>query len=181
MSNAARRIVLVATALALVALLVWRTHGPRNSLATEPASQDKRPAPDFVLTQLDGQMLRLSEYRGKVILLDFWASWCAPCRDEIPSFVDWQNRYRAQGLQVIGISMDDSAAPARSFYQEFRMNYPVALVDEKLVQSYGGVLGLPVNFIIGRDGRIRAKHLGMASLPALEQEIAAELAKPPQP
>ncbi len=99
-------------------------------------------APDFSLQDLNGQPLELANYRGKVVLLDFWATWCTPCRGEDPSFVEFQNKYREQGLQVIGISMDDGPKPVREFYQEFKMNYPVALGNEKVAKAYGGVLGL---------------------------------------
>src|SRR5881398_1022551 len=93
---------------------------------------DQPLAPDFTLTELSGQKLRLADYKGKVVLLDFWATWCGPCRIEIPGFVELENRYRDQGLAVIGISLDDSVDPVGPFYKEFRMNYPVALGDNKL-------------------------------------------------
>src|SRR3974390_64998 len=82
-------------------------------------------APDFTVTDLTGKKLSLADYRGKVVLLDFWATWCTPCRAEIPHFVKFQEKYRDQGLQVIGISMDDGPKPVLDFYQEFKMNYPV--------------------------------------------------------
>jgi thiol-disulfide isomerase/thioredoxin len=109
------------------------------------------------------------------VLLDFWATWCAPCRDEIPHFVALQNQYREPGLQVIGISMDDGPKPVREFYQQFKMNYPVALGTEKLAEAYGGVLGLPVTFLIGRDGQVAAKYVGEVQMPVLEQEIKSLL------
>jgi cytochrome c biogenesis protein CcmG/thiol:disulfide interchange protein DsbE len=133
------------------------------------------PAPDFSLQDLDGQPLQLANYRGKVVLLNFWATWCGPCRGEIPHFVGLQNQYREPGFQIIGISMDDGPKPVREFYQQFKMNYPVALGTEKMAQSYGGVLGLPVTFLIGRDGQIAAKHTGEVQMPALEEEIKSLL------
>ena len=132
-------------------------------------------APEFSLPELTGQTLDLSAYRGKVLLLDFWATWCDPCREEIPHFVELQNKYRDQGLQIIGISMDDGPAPVRDFYQRFHMNYPVGMGNAKIGELYGGVLGLPIAFLIGRDGRIEAKHIGATDISVFEREIKALL------
>lgn len=132
-------------------------------------------APDFSLPLLTGGELELSTFRGKVVLLDFWATWCDPCRDEIPRFVDLQNRYGSQGLQIIGVSMDDDLAPVRDFYQRFKMNYPVIMGNAQVGEAYGGVLGLPIAFLIGRDGRIYAKHIGATGISVFEREIAGLL------
>jgi cytochrome c biogenesis protein CcmG/thiol:disulfide interchange protein DsbE len=130
---------------------------------------------DFSLPNLTGQKLDLSSYRGKLVLLDFWATWCDPCRDEIPHFVELQNKYGGQGLQIIGVSMDDGPEPVRDFYQRFKMNYPVVMGNAKTGELYGGVLGLPIAFLIGRDGRITAKHIGATDISVFEREIAALL------
>jgi cytochrome c biogenesis protein CcmG, thiol:disulfide interchange protein DsbE len=132
-------------------------------------------APDFSLPQLTGGQLELSAYRGKVVLLDFWATWCDPCREEIPRFVDLQNKYGSQGLQIIGVSMDDGPDPVRDFYQRFKMNYPVVMGSAKIGELYGGVLGLPIAFLIGRDGRIYAKHIGATDISIFEKEIVGLL------
>jgi cytochrome c biogenesis protein CcmG/thiol:disulfide interchange protein DsbE len=130
-----------------------------------------RSAPDFTLTALDGKQVRLSDYSGDVVLLDFWATWCVPCRTEIPRFVSFQNKFAKQGFQVIGISMDDNTAPVRRFYAELNMNYPVALGTEKVATAYGGVLGLPLTYLIARDGRIVGEYDGSADLNKMEQQI----------
>jgi thiol-disulfide isomerase/thioredoxin len=111
-----------------------------------------------------------------VVLLNFWATWCTPCRGEIPAFVQFQNQYGNEGLQIVGLSMDDSAEPVKAFYQQFKMNYPVAVANEQVAQSYGGVLGLPVTFLIGRDGAIQAKYVGATEASVIEQEIKTLLA-----
>jgi cytochrome c biogenesis protein CcmG, thiol:disulfide interchange protein DsbE len=138
------------------------------------------PAPDFSLPELGGQTLTLSTYRGKVVLLDFWATWCDPCREEIPRLVELQNNYRDQGLQIIGISMDDGPEPVRPFYQQFKMNYPIVMGNAKIGELYGGILGLPIAFVIGRDGRVYAKHLGATDIAVFEKEIVVLLSAKPE-
>jgi len=132
-------------------------------------------APGFTLPQLNGQQIHLSDYRGKVVLLDFWATWCDPCREEVPHLVELQNRYRDRGLQIIGISMDDDAEPVRDFYRRFNMNYPVAMGDATTGEVYGGVLGLPIAFLIDRDGRVYSKHIGATDISVIEREITTLL------
>ena len=144
------------------------------------APQDlvNKPAPGFDLTDLNGRPLRLSSFRGKVILLNFWATWCAPCRAELPVFAKWQQQYEGQELQVIGISMDDTAGPARRQAELLRLNYPVAMGDEQLAARYGGVLGLPLTFLIDRDGVVRACFQGDSDLKEMERRAKALLVRP---
>jgi thiol-disulfide isomerase/thioredoxin len=138
-------------------------------------SADHPLAPDFSLSDLSGQKLSLSAYGGKVVLLDFWATWCEPCRQEIPHFVELQNNYRDQGLQIIGVSMDDDPEPVRKFYGQFKMNYPVVMGNTKTGELYGGILGLPIAFVIGRDRRIYTRHIGATEIPVFDSEIKAQL------
>jgi len=129
------------------------------------------PAPDFTLPALTGERVQLSHYRGKVVLLDFWATWCKPCRKEIPYFAKLQKNYRSRGLQVIAISMDDSPEPVHSFCNRIHLNYPVVMGNADLGELYGGVLGLPVAFLIGRDGSVYRKHAGATEPAVLQKEI----------
>ena len=137
-----------------------------------------KPAPVFALTGLNGQPLRLRDYRGKVVLLNFWATWCAPCQLEMPVFARWQSQYGSQGLQVIGVSMDDSSAPARRFVTHLNLNYPVAMGNVHLATQYGGVLGLPLNFLIDRNGVIRARFQGETDSSTIENQIKSLLKAP---
>jgi cytochrome c biogenesis protein CcmG, thiol:disulfide interchange protein DsbE len=161
-------------ALAALAVLCALYFGGRSHISKTKSNGGKEhlAAPDFNLPQLDGQQLRLSSYRGKVVLLDFWATWCVPCREEIPHFVELQQKYGDRGFQVIGVSMDDSADPVGPFYRQFHMNYPVVMGNAKIGEFYGGVLGLPIAFVIDRDGRIQSKHIGATKAEIFEKEIA---------
>ncbi|MGE5243602.1 MAG: TlpA family protein disulfide reductase [Betaproteobacteria bacterium] len=136
-----------------------------------------KPAPAFSLRDLSGRPLDLASYRGRVVLLDFWATWCVPCREEIPHFVALQKKYGSKGLAIIGISMDDEEGPVRDFYRKYGMNYPVAMGDAKLAERYGGILGLPVAFLIDRTGRIAWRLDGETPAATFEQHITELLAR----
>lgn len=122
-------------------------------------------------TDLENRDLDLRAYRGRVVLLDFWATWCASCQLEMPRFVAWQSQYGPRGLQIIGISMDDDPELARKLYKKMKLNYPVAMGDEKLGQLYGGVLGLPLTFLIDSQGKVLAEFRGEANLNLIEEQF----------
>ncbi|HEY3927479.1 MAG TPA: TlpA disulfide reductase family protein [Candidatus Koribacter sp.] len=112
---------------------------------------------------------------GKVVLVDFWATWCAPCRTEIPQLAQMQKTYGPQGLQVIGLSMDDTVPPVKAFLRQQPLPYPVAMADEQTIKTFGGVLGLPVNVILGRDGQLVARYAGVSDMQALQKEVEKAL------
>jgi peroxiredoxin len=135
-------------------------------------------APELSVTDLNGDALHTANYKGKVVLVNFWAAWCTPCAEEVPRFIALQKKYQDQGLQVIGFSVEDDAVALRDFYRKYQMNYPVVPSDLKIADAFGGVLGLPTTFVIGRDNRIHGKHNGATDFFALEQEVIALLHTP---
>ena len=171
-----RKFALVILAIGLVAAFYYGTRGrtakqPHDQVANSSASL----APALVLVDLNGNKIDTSSYAGNVVLINFWAAWCTPCTDEVPKLVALQEKYRAQGFRVIGISMEDQDSALREFYRKNKMNYPVVAGNEKIAEAYGGILGLPTSVLIGRDGSIRARHPGLADFSKLEQEIIALL------
>jgi thiol-disulfide isomerase/thioredoxin len=132
---------------------------------------------NFTLKDVSGKNVRLADYKGKVILLDFWATWCGPCKIEIPWFVEFQNKYGPQGLQVVGVSVDDTVEMLRPYVKDLKMNYPVllGLHHDDIQDAYGPLWGIPVTSIISRDARICAKHSGISSKENFEKEIKSLL------
>jgi thiol-disulfide isomerase/thioredoxin len=140
---------------------------------------DAKPANlDFTLKDVEDQAVTLSDYKGKVILLDFWATWCAPCKVEIPHFIEFQEKYGKDGLQIVGISMDDSMVEVVPYAKEMKMNYPVLHVGDsqpKLDEAFGPIVGIPVSVMISREGKICATHSGLTGKDVFEREIKALL------
>ena len=135
-----------------------------------------KPAPALARTSLDNQPVDLAALRGRVVLLNFWATWCAPCQLEMPRFVAWQAKYKADGLSIVGVSMDDDSEPVKLFLGKRNLNYPIVMGDDKLGLAYGGVLGLPVTYLIDRRGIIRTRYQGESHLDAMETAIRRLLA-----
>lgn len=134
-------------------------------------------APDFELASLDGKKVKLSDYRGKAVVLNFWATWCGPCKVEMPWFVALENQYRAQGLEIIGVSMDDGGKDGvQKFAQQMGINYTVLMGKDSVGAAYGGVQGLPTTFYIGRDGRVLDSVSGLISKSEIEDNIKKALA-----
>jgi thiol-disulfide isomerase/thioredoxin len=174
-----RWIVAAVGALALALLTLDTSElwfGAEASAGSCPA--DAKPANlNFTLKDVQGKNIRLSDYKGKVILLDFWATWCGPCKVEIPWFVEFQQKYGPQGLQVVGVSVDDTVEMLRPYVKDLKMNYPVllGLHHDDIQNAYGPLWGIPVTSVISRDARICAKHSGISSRENIEKEIKSLL------
>ena len=132
-------------------------------------------APLFSRTDLQGRQVDLRSFRGKVVLIDFWASWCAPCIVEIPRLIDMQRRYGPRGFRVIGVSLDDNIAAAEAVTHRFDFDYPVLLGDAKFGNLYGGILGLPEQFLVGPDGKILHIWSGEVAPDILEKSVTSVL------
>ena len=144
-----------------------RKHGPSKLVGDVNGIM----APDFELPTLDGRKVKLSDYRGKAVLLNFWATWCPPCKVEMPWFVDLQKQYGNDGLVVLGVAMDDTTPQKiAAFASEMGVNYPVLLGTDQVSDDYGNVQYLPTTFYIGRDGRIVAKMDGLLGRKDVEDD-----------
>jgi peroxiredoxin len=168
-------LVVVAFAVALM-LYVGFHAARRNGPSFAPRLALASPAPDFTLQSLDGKTMRLSDFRGKAVLLNFWATWCGPCKIEMPWFVELQNQYAAQGFQIVGVAMDDASKEDISkFAKDMGVNYPILIGKESVGDEYGGVPALPESFLIGRDGKIVDKILGLRGKAEIEDAIKKAL------
>lgn len=149
-----------------------------NSAPGGSAEASATLAPDFELKDLTGKAVRLSAYRGKLVVLNFWATWCSPCRQEIPGFIDLQQKYAAEGLRVLGVAMDDPESDAvPKFARKLRINYPVLLDDNDVGREYVGIGPLPLTLVIGHDGRILKRISGLTS-PEEMEKISQEVLHP---
>lgn len=140
----------------------------------EKAASDSGYAPDFALQATDGTSVKLSSYAGKVVLLDFWATWCPPCRAAIPHIVALQTELGPQGFQAIGLNMDENADDVAAFLKDSPMNYPVVKADEKVRADFGGVSAIPLVILIDRQGRVRERFQGYTPEIADGMKKAAE-------
>ena len=141
-------------------------------------TEGRAPAPDFTLVDAAGQTVRLSDFRGKVVLLNFWATWCLPCRTEIPWFTEFQRTYGDRGFAVLGVSMDDDGwTSVRPYMESAKVNYRMMIGNENVTGLFGGVTALPATLIIDKSGRIAMTHTGICERSAYESEIRSILAE----
>lgn len=145
-----------------------------------------KPAPDFTLKDLDGKNVNLSQFKGKVVLVNFWATWCDPCRVEIPWLIEMQQKYSAKGFTVLGIAMDEEGkSVVAPFVQKEQfdidgggkslMNYPIVIGDEQVVDKFGGLFGYPTSVLISRDGKQIKRITGLISYDEIAQAIESQL------
>lgn len=158
-------VILIVVAVVISLMLVFGIQKTRHNRPNSAGTLQGKPAPDFSLASLDGKAtLKLSDFHGKAVLLNFWATWCEPCKIEMPWFVELQKEYGPQGFQILGVAMDDaSTEDIAAFAKEMGVNYPILLGKESVGQSYGGVGVLPTTFFVDRDGRIIAREFGLQS------------------
>ena len=172
-------VVLVVVALVVALMLVFGLKMARHSsagMATGNA-QMNGIAPDFTLQSLDGKTVRLSDFRGKPVVLNFWATWCGPCKIEMPWFVDLQKQYGPAGLQFLGVAMDDaSTKDIAEFAESMKVNYPILIGKESVGDDYGGVQFLPETFYIDRNGKVVDKAFGLKGRGEIEDAIKKILA-----
>lgn len=156
---------------ALGGILVWTAcsnipeagFGPRSVKAAVKPDKDRKSAPEFALKDSNGQTVHLTDYKGKVVLLDFWATWCGPCKVEIPWFIEFEQQFKNRGFAVIGVSMDEEGWDAvKPYIEDHKINYRVLLGNEQVSDIYGGLDSLPTTLLIDREGKIASVHIGLS-------------------
>jgi peroxiredoxin len=158
----------------------WALPDSHHQGASTDMKQPAKVAPDFELKSVDGRAAKLSDYRGKIVLLNFWATWCAPCRVEMPTLMALYDKYHAQGLEIIGVSMDDGGQErVEKYVNEMKINYPILHGNPSVADHYGGLRLLPQTVFITRDGKIVQTVIGMRSRKDFEIIIEQLLAAQP--
>ena len=138
---------------------------------------DSKPKFDLTLKDMNGASVNLADYKGKLVLVNFWATWCGPCKVEIPEFVQLYSQYKDRGFVILGVLANDTPSKdqLRAFMDEYKMAYPVMYSNEEIESAFGSVWALPTSFLIGRDGAVCAKQLGPASKEDVERSLKALL------
>jgi len=163
----------------LAGKVLWNSlSGSNRPVGVVARSQERRTAPDFTLTDASGKRVGLSEFRGQVVLLNFWATWCGPCKAEIPWFVEFEQAYRGAGFAVLGVSLDqDGWSSVKPYMEEKKINYRVMVGGDEIAQLYDGLGSLPTTMMIDKAGRIAATHVGLIEKKTYEEELKALLAE----
>jgi cytochrome c biogenesis protein CcmG/thiol:disulfide interchange protein DsbE len=134
------------------------------------------PAPNFSLKTNNGKAIELKGFAGKVVVVNFWATWCGPCRAEIPAMLQVYQKYKDKGLEIVGISLDDGGwTVVNPFVEKMKIVYPVVLGSQKVVSDFGGFDGIPMTFIVDKKGNIIARHLGMMTAAQFEKLVKTAL------
>jgi cytochrome c biogenesis protein CcmG/thiol:disulfide interchange protein DsbE len=177
-------VLIVATYFADKATRVKAT-GPGRSSDQVGAKTDVKPAPEVTFKDLDGKDAALNQYKGKVVLVNFWATWCDPCFVEIPWLIEMQQKYEAKGFTVLGVAMDEEGKSAVAPFlakerfnvngQKLPMNYPIVIGNDEVADKFGGLLGYPTSFLVSKDGKIVKKVQGLISYEELTNAIEAQL------
>lgn len=151
------------------------TESKMDAASVRPG-KDRKKAPEFKLKDADGKVVSLSEYKGKVVLLNFWATWCGPCKVEIPWFIEFEQKFKDKGFAVLGVAMDEEGWEViKPYITEKKVNYRILAGDDSTAQLYGGVDSLPTTFLIDRNGMIAGVHVGLVSKSEYEKDILALL------
>ncbi len=176
MSSGQKTILALLLVAGLVAGAYWvgRRNAPKAASSGTASSVSR--APEFKIKDLEGREVSLSDLKGKVVLVNFWATWCKPCTLEIPWLIELQKKYGDKGLTVVGIAMDEEGAKVVGPYaQQAKINYPIWMGNDDVATKFGGILGIPTSFLISRDGQVVEKYLGM--LLAYEDQVNEAIAK----
>ena len=161
----------------LVCLLLAGCSSESVNAAVKP-EKDRKKAPDFTLKDADGRPVKLSDYKGRVVLLNFWATWCGPCRIEIPWFVEFEQKFKDRGFAVLGVAMDeDGWDVVKPYLERVKVNYRVVIGSDMVSEMYGGVESFPTTFMLDREGRVASMHPGLMSRKVYQDEIDQLLAE----
>jgi len=150
--------------------------GGEMLVAAHPSCEAEGTAKlDFILQDHAGAAVKLADYKGKVVLLNFWGTWCGPCKLEIPAFIELQDQYRDKGFAIVGVAVEDTPDGVRAYASEAKINYRLAMTQDDIEDAYGPIYGLPISFLITRDGSICMKHIGPVTKEQAEREIKSLL------
>ncbi len=166
------RRLIATTSLAAFGILLAGCSSQGSVRAAVKAEKDRNTAPAFTLKDSHGRTVQLSDYKGKVVLLNFWATWCGPCKIEIPWFIDFEQRFKDRGFAVLGVSMDEDGWEAvKPYIESKKVNYRVVIGTDEVADLYGGVSSLPTSFVIDRQGKIASTHVGLVSKSVYQNDI----------